>query len=153
MKKPNRKPNTQCCICFAPLYRRPSDLKRSKNSYCDKHLKEHAKNREKGKEEYRRSVYKKYIREWKQGKQNGMKGKSSISGHIRRYLFERAENKCEKCSWAKTNPTTGLVPLEVNHIDGNHKNNKEENLELLCPNCHSLTSNFRSLNNGNGRQR
>jgi hypothetical protein len=31
-------------------------------------------------------------------------------------------------------------------------NNKEENLILLCPNCHSLTSTFGSLNIGNGRK-
>ncbi len=39
----------------------------------------------------------------------------------------------------------------MNHIDGNSENNKEKNLELLCPNCHSLTPNFKGLNKGNGR--
>lgn len=31
------------------------------------------------------------------------------------------------------------APLEIEHIDGNALNNKEDNLILLCPNCHSLT--------------
>jgi len=76
-----------------------------------------------------------------------------ISETIRNYLFIKFDSKCVKCKWGEMNPTTGRVPLEVNHIDGNWDNNKEENLELVCPNCHSLTSNFRSLNNGSGRHK
>lgn len=30
-------------------------------------------------------------------------------------------------------------------------NNKEENLQLLCPNCHSLTENFGSSNKNSSR--
>lgn len=44
------------------------------------------------------------------------------------------------------------MPLEVHHIDGNCTNNKEENLQLLCPNCHSLTPNSGSLNKGNSKR-
>jgi hypothetical protein len=32
---------------------------------------------------------------------------------------------------------------ELHHIDGNHNNNKLNNLEILCPNHHALTFNFR----------
>jgi hypothetical protein len=39
-----------------------------------------------------------------------------------------------------------LIPLEVHHIDGNHLNNELENLQLLCPNCHALTENWRGKN-------
>lgn len=46
----------------------------------------------------------------------------------------------------EVNPTTGLVPLQIHHIDGNALNNKASNLQLLCPNCHSLTENFGSRN-------
>ena len=55
-------------------------------------------------------------------------------------------NKCEKCGWGEVNETTGNVPLEVHHIDGDCTNNSEDNLQLLCPNCHSLTANHGSLN-------
>ncbi len=41
--------------------------------------------------------------------------------------------------------------LEIDHIDGNSDNNSEENLRLVCPNCHSLTSTYRGTNRGNGR--
>ena len=34
----------------------------------------------------------------------------------------------------------------MHHIDGDYTNNKIENLQLLCPNCYSLISNFGSLN-------
>ena len=44
------------------------------------------------------------------------------------------------------------IPLEIEHIDGNALNNKEENLILLCPNCHSLTKTYRGANRGNGKR-
>jgi predicted HNH restriction endonuclease len=49
------------------------------------------------------------------------------------------------------NPYSKKIPLEVEHIDGNYMNSKEENLTLLCPNCHSLTSTAKGANRGNGR--
>ena len=97
--------------------------------------------------------YNEYVERWKAGSENGMRGTTSLSCHIRKYLFEKYSCACRKCGWSKTHPTTGKVPLEVNHIDGNHLNNNETNLELLCPNCHSLTPTYRSLNKGHGRPR
>ena len=38
------------------------------------------------------------------------------------------------------------------HIDGNYMNNKEENLILLCPSCHSLTQTYKGANRNHGRQ-
>lgn len=62
------------------------------------------------------------------------------------YLKEKYNNSCQICGWNKVNPFTGLVPLQIHHIDGDCLNNKEENLQLLCPNCHSLTDNYGSRN-------
>jgi len=80
-----------------------------------------------------------------------MRGSYSLSCHIRKYLFRKYNNKCQKCGWNTMSDFTGKTPLEVSHIDGDFKNNKEENLELLCPNCHSLTKYQKSLNIGRGR--
>ena len=65
---------------------------------------------------------------------------------IRRYLYSQYNGSCQKCGWSQINPYTGNVPLHVHHVDGDCTNNRIENLELLCPNCHSLTENFGSLN-------
>lgn len=94
-----------------------------------------------------------YISEWLAGKQTGGKYEGEVSSHVRRYLHEQANSKCVKCGWAETNPVTGRVPLTVNHIDGDSENHRPENLELICPNCHSLTCNFGSLNRGRGRKK
>lgn len=96
--------------------------------------------------------YKTYIQRWKDGLENGLKGQYQISNYIHRYMREKYNNQCSRCGWCEVNPYTNKVPLEVEHIDGNYLNNSEDNLDLICPNCHSLTSTYRALNMGNGRK-
>ena len=93
-----------------------------------------------------------YIKNWKNGLEDGMRGADSISSIIRNYVIEKYNNKCSRCGWNEVNEFTNKVPLEIEHLDGNYKNNKEENLIPLCPNCHSLTSTYKALNTGNGRR-
>ena len=60
-----------------------------------------------------------------------------------RILYEQNQ-KCNKCGldeWLNTK-----LVLELEHIDGNHFNNNRDNLEMLCPNCHSLTPTWRGRN-------
>jgi endogenous inhibitor of DNA gyrase (YacG/DUF329 family) len=95
--------------------------------------------------------YKEYIKRWKNGEEDGMSGKYGLSEHIRRYLLEKYNYKCEICDWSEENPHTHTVPLEIHHKDGDYTNNKEENLQLLCPNHHSLTETYKS-HNKNGRK-
>lgn len=96
--------------------------------------------------------YKEFISKWKSGLIDGGVGNwGKVSKHIRRYLMEKFESKCAKCGWGEINPYTGTVPLEIEHIDGDATNHKEENLTLICPNCHSLTPFYRGANRGNGR--
>jgi hypothetical protein len=95
--------------------------------------------------------YKKYIDDWKNGLVDGLTSEYQLSSHIKKYIKEKFDNKCCECGWNKINPATGHSPLEVHHIDGDYKNNAENNLALLCPNCHSLTENYKALNK-NGRK-
>lgn len=94
--------------------------------------------------------YKDYIERWKDGKEDGTKGNKVIelSGHVKRYLLEKYANRCQKCGWGRINTYTDKVPLEIHHIDGKYSNNNENNLMVLCPNCHSLTPNFKSRGSG-----
>ena len=89
-----------------------------------------------------------YINKWKLGLEKAIKGKKGTSDAIKKYLRIKYNNKCQKCGWDTKNPITNKSPLHLHHIDGDYTNNDEDNLELLCPNCHSLTENFGSLNRG-----
>ena len=67
-----------------------------------------------------------------------------ISGkRIKDTLFKLGikEEKCEICNLKYWNGH--IIPLELHHIDGNNLNNRLDNFQILCPNCHSLTENFR----------
>lgn len=77
--------------------------------------------------------------------------KCKTSRKYKEYLIDKFGNKCMKCDWCEIHPLTGNVPIQLEHKDGNSSNNNLDNLELLCPNCHSLTSTFGYLNKGNGR--
>lgn len=70
---------------------------------------------------------------------------------LKKYLIGTYGEHCTKCGWSEKNIFSNKTPLEINHKDGNSDNNKIENVELLCPNCHSLTPNYKALNIGNGR--
>ena len=97
--------------------------------------------------------YKQYINRWKSGEETGLSGEYSISQHIRRYLMNKYSCKCQLCGWGEVNPYTNTTPLEIHHIDGDYKNNNDDNLQLLCPNCHSLIETYKSHNKNGRKQR
>ena len=91
------------------------------------------------------------IEDWKKGKISGCDKRFRLSTFVKKYIFEKNNNCCEKCGNEYINPYTHLSVLQIHHIDGDCTNNKEENLQLLCPTCHSLTENFGSRNKGSNR--
>lgn len=93
-----------------------------------------------------------YIKNWKLGVVSGTVC-YNCSAYIRTYLLQKNNYKCEKCGWGELNPATNKVPLQIHHIDGNSENNVESNLQVLCPNCHSLTENFGSRNKNSTKGR
>lgn len=69
--------------------------------------------------------------------------------NLRNYLKLTRGLKCEICTLTTWNNLP--IPLEVDHIDGNYLNNTENNLRLICSNCHRQTPTFGAKNKGKGR--
>jgi len=66
---------------------------------------------------------------------------------LKKRLFQEGLKKeaCEECGWNKAS-VDGRIPLELHHVNGNTRDNRIENLVVLCPNCHSLKLNHRGRN-------
>lgn len=79
-----------------------------------------------------------------------LKKDSSYQSHkLKKRLFKEKikKPKCELCGWAKK-ASDGRLPLELDHKNGNRRDNRLKNLRILCPNCHSLQSTHRGRNIG-----
>jgi 5-methylcytosine-specific restriction endonuclease McrA len=65
-------------------------------------------------------------------------------GLILAELLKIREHRCECCGLSEWNGIP--ITLQAHHKDGDKTNNELENLQLLCPNCHSQTDNYCSKN-------
>ena len=55
--------------------------------------------------------------------------------------------KSKVCEMCGNNEWMGEdIPLELHHINGNKFDNRIENIQILCPNCHTFTDNYRGKN-------
>ncbi|WP_405555415.1 HNH endonuclease signature motif containing protein [Streptomyces sp. NBC_01171] len=81
-----------------------------------------------------------------------------LTGRERRIPGDRlkgaliAMGRRERCAQCGVEPVWRgrPLPLEVDHIDGNWRDNRPENLRFLCPNCHSTTDSYRGRGKGRG---
>ena len=73
-------------------------------------------------------------------------------GYLKRRLLAAGlkETACERCGISEWGGRP--LSLALHHVNGDRLDNRLENLELLCPNCHSQTENF-SGRNGSGVRR
>lgn len=70
----------------------------------------------------------------------------TTSNHLKKRLLNEGyfEHRCMSCdldTWLDQ-----PIPLELDHINGDRRDNRLENLRLLCPNCHALTDTYRGKN-------
>lgn len=67
-------------------------------------------------------------------------------GNMRRRLLRAGilKNECNQCGAS----TWMGVPLncQIHHRNGDNMDNRRDNLEMLCPNCHSITETYGSQN-------
>ncbi len=73
-------------------------------------------------------------------------GRTRNRGHIKRRLIAEGlkEDRCECCG--NTDWLGEPLNMALHHINGDGLDNRLENLQLLCPNCHSQTPNYGGRN-------
>lgn len=104
----------KCGHCSKIITKRKSSLRNSKHKiyFCDRHCKESAQSLAGGCNVIRPSHY---------GLSNG------------KHLWSILVRNADGCSCCKE---TKKYLLVVHHIDGDRENNVENNLEVICANCH-----------------
>ena len=81
---------------------------------------------------------------WSAGKQLKDWSEYTRVVSLKPHLITKRGHKCERCNLA--NWEGEKIPLEIEHINGDSTDHREENLKLLCCNCHALTPTWRGRN-------
>ena len=82
---------------------------------------------------------------WSKGKVDLTRFRKGVPfSNLRESLLNIRQHQCERCK--NTEWFGKEIPLEVHNIDGNRLNNELNNLQLLCPNCHAQTENWKGKN-------
>lgn len=79
---------------------------------------------------------------WSKGEQLKDWSEYTKSIHLKPHLIKLRGHACEKCKLERW--LEDQIPLETHHLDGDRTNNKLDNLQLLCLNCHHQTKHFRN---------
>jgi hypothetical protein len=76
---------------------------------------------------------------------------ASTDAARRRYLLRTRKNECAICGLTRWQGKP--APLEMDHADGDSDHNTEDNLRLLCANCHAQQPTSKGKNIGRGREK
>jgi 5-methylcytosine-specific restriction endonuclease McrA len=78
-----------------------------------------------------------------------VKGRDTCRTHLKRRLLGEGlkVNRCEACGLTQWRGQP--LSMALHHLNGDGRDNRLENLQLLCPNCHAQTDNY----SGKGRRR
>lgn len=139
-----RHPNTSCIVCGKRIYRRPAEIRRNNSRvFCSMACYGKACRKEipclvcgkpilasLNKKTCSRGCANKH-RAGIKYKSNNSKDKVKTQGFLKIRLMKVRGNKCERCGFEK------YEILQIHHKDKDRDNNELENLELICPNCHS----------------
>lgn len=90
------------------------------------------------------------IQKWLHDGDTGCGVNTTLRNCIRDYIFDEQHEKCDICGIG--NEWHGKkLQFILDHIDGNASNNTRENLRLICPNCDSQLSTYKSRNKNSAR--
>lgn len=138
-----RHPNTECAMCDKKIYRRPSEIEKSGDrSFCSSVCYGAACRKEipcaicgkkilsrLNKKTCSRSCANKQ-RAGIKYKTQGLRDKVKSQRSLKMRLLKQRDGRCERCGFDK------VEILQVHHTNRNREDNRLENLELVCPNCH-----------------
>lgn len=68
------------------------------------------------------------------------------TGYVKKLMMlaPEYEHKCKICG--NTEWLGKPIALELDHVNGDHYDNRKDNLRFICPNCHALTDTWKGRN-------
>ena len=154
MERHKRNPNTECNICGKSIYRRPAQVKlNSRRVFCSSNCYGVSCRREHPcivcKKPILAGLHKKTCsrtcankhRAGIKYKIGGPKDKVVNALALKKRLIAQRGKVCERCGY------DNYKILHVHHVDRDRDNNKLQNLELLCPNCHAEEHHSKRIQN------